>query len=53
MTVLHVSGTVTMSIGEKYGNGRGAGVTSFVSGVGGIGGIIEGDLKTKLPKLIL
>ena len=32
-----------MSIGEKYGGGRGAGVTSLVNGISGIGAIVEGD----------
>ena len=33
---------MTISIGEKYGNGRGAGVTSLVNGISGVGAIIEG-----------
>ena len=31
-------------IGEKFASNFGAGVTSFVNGVGSVGGIVEGPI---------
>ena len=39
-----LTGSVTMTIGERYGTSSGAGVTSLVNGVGSVGAIIEGPL---------
>jgi sugar phosphate permease len=39
-----LTGSVPMTIGEKFGRGDGAGVTSLVNGLGSIGAIIEGPI---------
>lgn len=39
-----LTGSVTMMVGEKYGQNQGAGVTSLVNGIGSIGAIIEGPV---------
>ncbi len=39
-----LAGSVTMTIGEKYAKNKGAGVTSFINGVGSVGGIVEGPI---------
>ena len=39
-----LAGSVSMEVGERAGGGRGAGVTSFINGVGNVGGMVEGPL---------
>ena len=39
-----LAGSVSMEVGERGGGGRGAGVTSFINGVGNVGGMVEGPL---------
>lgn len=39
-----LAGSVTAVIGERYGHGLGAGVTSLVNGFGSIGAIVEGPI---------
>eukprot|EP00095_Tigriopus_kingsejongensis_P000235 snap_masked-scaffold55_size446313-processed-gene-3.4 protein:Tk00235 transcript:snap_masked-scaffold55_size446313-processed-gene-3.4-mRNA-1 annotation:"glycerol-3-phosphate transporter 5-like" len=39
-----LTGSVTMTVGEKYGKHSGAGVTSLVNGLGSIGAIVEGPV---------
>jgi len=39
-----LAGSVSMEVGERGGKRRGAGVTSFINGVGNIGGMVEGPL---------
>ena len=35
---------MSSSVGERLGGGRGAGVTSVVNGLGGVGAILEGPV---------
>ena len=39
-----LAGSVSMTIGEREGVGLGGSVTSFINGVGNIGGIVEGPI---------
>ena len=39
-----IAGSVSINIGERSGEGRGGTVTSFINGVGNIGGMVEGPI---------
>jgi len=39
-----IAGSISVNIGDKRGQGRGGAVTSFVNGVGNVGGIVEGPI---------
>ena len=47
-----LAGSVTNTIGERAGRGRGGAVTSLVNGVGNVGGIVEGPLIGLLSVLL-